>query len=67
MYDPESIPVLGERDACRRCGHSRWDHESGGICQECESGHFTSACGLFALYGFADATADVADWNAVPA
>ena len=60
MYLPPPARGRIDRVTCQCCGHPEWDHKAGGVCTECDRADASSACGLFTLYGFAEAVATVA-------
>jgi len=64
MYLPPPARGRIDRVTCHRCGHPVWDHEASGICTECDDGDASSACGLFSLYGFAEAAVNAIEERA---
>jgi uncharacterized Zn finger protein (UPF0148 family) len=64
MYHPPPDPGRVNRVTCQRCGHPLWDHHTGDVCVECDLGDAGSACGLFSLYGFAEAAANAIEERA---
>jgi hypothetical protein len=64
MYLPPPASGRVDRVTCQRCGHPVWDHHTGNVCVECDLGDAGSACGLFSLYGFAQAAVNAIEERA---
>jgi hypothetical protein len=56
MYLPSPARGRVECVTCERCGHPVWDHHVDDVCVECDRGDAGTPCGLFSLYGFAEAS-----------